>query len=418
MRAFRILIPLVLLGAALLSCRKQKVDFYPPAPEQPIRFEVTQTPALTKSMIITEGDLRTACTPVANGGDGKAISLWAAMMKEGETTNDVFKGVNLQWVAVGEKGHENNPDTDEEGTGKELYWNTMLNVGGVDKHAEVYWHPGETYYFRAYYPAGVELANNTSAYTFIAEYNCEEQQDDLMAAYQKVVLTDKASLQQHVQLNLLHMLSAVEFRFKFKEETGFEKSDKLMSVWLENTESGQFGNYGLLVFGDGKKEGDTGYDPAVSPTVIDWYIMNTPAPGNRMYYWEHGSGLEFHRNSTENVPATAYSDPAGTVDGSMFTGSSWTDGLGKEHNYVYMIPQDLHPGTQICFTTENSAGNVFRVNLPDKLYDSATPTPNEYTSFEPGYRYTLNVVISRLDIEVFITIKEWNLIDSSYSIDF
>jgi hypothetical protein len=80
-----------------------------------------------------------------------------------------------------------------------------------------------------------------------------------------------------------------------------------------------------------------------------------------------------------------------------------------------MIPQDLHPGTQICFTTENSAGNVFRVNLPDKLYDSSN---NEFTSLEPGYRYTFNVVISRLDIEVFITIREWNLLDSSYSIDF
>ncbi len=411
---FHIGMSLLLLLPALSSCRRQSLERDPDAP-QPIRFEVSQTAALSKAMITSEAELRTACTPVSAdpSGGGKSIGLWAAMVKAGETTNDVFQGVKLQWVAVGEKGHENNPDLDEE-SGNELYWNTMATVGGVDKHAEVYWHPGETYYFRAYYPAGVELASNTSAYTFIAEYNSEQRQDDLMAAYQKVVLTDKASLEQHVQLNLLHMLSAVEFRFKFKDETGFEKTDKLMSMWLENTAGGQFGNYGLLVFGDGKQEGDPGYTPA-SPTVIDWYIMDSPAPGVRMYYWEHGSGVDFHRNTTENVPATAYSDPAGTTQGALFAGSSWTDGSGRLHNYVYMIPQDLHPGTQICFTTENSAGNVFRVNLPDKLYDSSN---NEFTSLEPGYRYTFNVVISRLDIEVFITIREWNLLDSSYSIDF
>lgn len=355
-------------------------------------------------MINSEAQLRTACTPVALGGKGQAITLWAAMEKEGETTNDVFQGVNLQWRAVtGDKGHENNPDLDEEGSGNELYWNTMINDGGVEKHAEVYWHPGETYYFRAYYPAGVELANNTSASTFIAEYDTKSQQDDLMAAYTKKTLANKAQLQEHVQLNLLHMLSAVEFTFRFKEESGFEKSDKLVSVWLENTASGQFGNYGLLVFGDGTEAG---------ATDIEWYIMDTPAEDTRMYYWEHSSGVPFYRNTTENVAAKAYSDLEHTAQGTLYAGNQSIDGL---HNYVYMIPQDLHPGTQICFTTENSAGHVFRVDMPYSFKDSSN---NTHTSLEPAYRYTFNIVISRLDIEAFITIREWNLLDSSYTIDF
>ena len=404
-KVFRILLIIALVALTAVSCKK--TDENVTEASGIIHFEVRQTPSATRSMVVDDAALRTACSP---SGGAQSIGLWAAMSKAGETTNDVFQGVNLQWRPVGEKGHENNPDLDEEGTDKESYWNTFITHQSEVKHAEVYWHPGETYYFRAYYPAGVELANNTSAYTFIAEYNCEIQQDDLMAAYQKVVLADKASLQQHVQLNLLHMLSAVEFRFKFKEESGFEKSDKLMSMWLENTDAGEFGNYGLLVFGDGKKEGDAGYDPLVSPTEIDWYIMNTPAPGERMYYWENSAGIDFYRNSSENVAATAFSDPGNTTAGALFTGSTYGG-----HNYVYMIPQDLHPGTQICFTTENSAGNVFRVNMPDSFKDLHDVV---YTSLEAGYRYTFNVVISRLDIEVFITIKEWNLIDSSYSIDF
>ena len=411
---FHIILTILLI--AVVSCKK---DIPAGNEEYPIRFEVTHTPSITKSMVNTEAQLRLECTPVTDNAQGgnKAIGLWAAMQKGSVITNDVFKGVKLKWHAVGGgKSHELNPDADEQGN--ESYWNTLVTEGGTDKFAEIYWHPGETYYFRAYYPAGVELANNTSATTFIAEYNTENQQEDLMAAYQKVVLNSTtASMQQHVQLTMLHMLSAVEFKFKFKEETDFEKSDKLLSVWLENTETGSFGNYGLLVFGDGRSVDD----PGARPTHVEWYIIDSPAPGTKMYHWEHASGIGFYRTNSNNVAATAYSDVANTSSGGRFAGNIWEDTSTTphtQHHYVYMIPQELHTGTQICFTTENSGGQVFRVNLPDKFYDNATPTPNEYTTLEPGYRYTFNIVISRLDIEVFITIKEWNLLDSSYSIDF
>lgn len=402
-----------LLLVAVVSCKKDA-----PAEDgpYPIRFQVTQTPAITKSMVSTEEQLRYECTPTGDPtpGAGKSIGLWAAMKKGTVVTNDVFKGVRLQWHYIGDpKSHESNPDTDE--IGNLSYWNTMVTESGVDKFAEIYWHPGEIYYFRAYYPAGVELANNTSATTFIAEYNTENQQEDLMAAYQKVELNSTTgSMQQHVQLNMQHMLSAVQFKFKYKEEAGFEKEDKIVSVWLENTSTGQLGDYGLLVYGDGKPESD----PTANPRKIEWYIMDTPAPGTRMYYWEHSSGIVFRRTSTENTAAIAYSDPSQTTSGALFASNSWEDESITPHvlhNYVYMIPQPLHTGTQICFTTENSAGNVFRVDLPDSFTDNSNVT---HTSLDPGWRYTFTIVISRLDIQVFITIREWNKMDSSYTIDF
>ena len=100
----------------------------------------------------------------------------------------------------------------------------------------------------------------------------------------------------------------------------------------------------------------------------------------------------------------ASSDP--NDKGAIFTGSN---------NYVYMVPQELHPGTQLCFKTENSAGNVFRIDLPDHFTDAGGTVHN---SLEPGYRYTFHVVISRLDVDILITIREWNQLDSSYSIAF
>ena len=390
----RIRIFLLLALGATAACSKQPST--EPAPAA-IRFEVTHTPAVTRSMITDGNELRNACTPDLGG---QAIGLWAAMERGAETTNDVFQGVKLQWRPVGDKGHENNPNPDhsEDGDGNESFWNTVVTEGGTDRFAEVYWHPGETYYFRAYYPDGVQLANNTSATTFIAEYHTELRQEDMMAAYQKVVLTDKASLQQHVKLNMQHMLSAVKFTFSYKDEAGFFNSDRLLGVWLENTATGEFGDYALLVFGDGTEAG---------ATHVDWYIMDTPAPGKKMYEWTCSAGLPFYRNDTENVEATAYmasSDP--NDKGAIFTGSN---------NYVYMVPQELHPGTQLCFKTENSAGNVFRIDLPDHFTDAGGTVHN---SLEPGYRYTFHVVISRLDVDFLITIREWNQLDSSYSIAF
>ena len=71
-----------------------------------------------------------------------------------------------------------------------------------------------------------------------------------------------------------------------------------------------------------------------------------------------------------------------------------------------MIPQTVGEGTSLCFTTQGSLGYTFKVAIP------------EGTVLEPGYRYTFNVIISKLDVELLITIKPWNELESSYTINF
>ena len=167
-----------------LSCDRRSAD--DATVRRPIRFEVEQEAAVSKALISSDDDLIHACTPVADGGLGKAIGLWAAMTDaSGRTTNDVFQGVQLRWFDR-EGGHEFNPDTDEESDRQK--WNTVIVDDQGERAGEVYWRPGETYRFRAYYPAGVELRENTSASTFIADYRTASQQDDMLAGYQKMTL--------------------------------------------------------------------------------------------------------------------------------------------------------------------------------------------------------------------------------------
>lgn len=374
------------VAATLLpSCRKDRTGVVTDDVRVPVRFEVEQEDAGTKSLVCNDNDLIHACTPVADGGLGKAIGLWAAITDaSGRTTNDVFSGVQLRWFDR-EGGHEYNPVGDEEENRQK--WNTVIVDEEGERAGEVYWRPNETYRFRAYYPAGVELRENTSASTFIADYRTSLQQDDMMAGYQKVVLSTLADLQQHVQLRMKHMLSAVKFTFRFNED--FPSTDRLTGVWLENGEQGNFLEYGLLVYGDGTEAG---------VERIQWYGIHAPLPGEKLYEWASSPGLSF--SSTEASKATAYmpTDASSTVtEGEFFTGN---DG------FVLMIPQTVGKDTFICFTTENSLGYVFKAAIP------------EGTVLEPGYRYTFNVIISKLDVELLITIKPWNELESSYSINF
>ena len=382
----RKLLAYCLLAAALLpSCRKERPGVPTDYRISPVRFEVEQENAAVKSLVCNDNDLIHACTPVADGGLGKAIGLWAAITDaSGRTTNDVFRGVQLRWFDR-EGGHEFNPDTDEEENRQK--WNTVIVDEEGERAGEVYWRPNETYRFRAYYPAGVELRENTSASTFIADYRTSRQQDDMMAGYQKVVLSTLADLQQHVQLRMKHMLSAVKFTFRFNDD--FPSTDRLTGVWLENGEQGEFMEYGLLVYGDGTE---------IGVERIQWYGIQAPSPGEKLYEWKTSPGLSF--SSTEASKATAYmpTDASSTVtEGEFFTGN---DG------FVLMIPQTVGKDAFICFTTENSLGYVFKAAIP------------EGTVLEPGYRYTFNVIISKLDVELLITIKPWNELESSYSINF
>lgn len=393
---------LLSLSAAALSCGRLPDGGVSALPAAPVRFELTPlAPVDTRSMILSDAGLRHACTPVEDGGLGRSIGLWAAMSKDGRTVDDVFQGVRLQWRAFGDKAHEGNPDPEgTEGPGHESYWNTVVDDGGVDRYAEVYWHPGETYTFRAYYPDGVQLASNTNSATFIAEYNTRTRQEDLLAAYCRVHLDTRESLQQHVRLNLMHMLAALRLVFRFKDEEGFVNSDRLTGAWLENGPDGSFGDYALLVFGDGT---DAGAED------VSWYIMDAPDEGVRMYEWSNAAGIPFWRTASASLAAEAYV-PEGMGPGD--TGLLYT-GNGR---YVYLIPQALRPGTKVCFTTENSHGRVFSVDFPTTFAAPADPAgPGRLV---PGYRYTVNIIISRLDIDTDVSVEPWNRLDSSYTIEF
>ena len=398
---------LVLSFLTVFSCRKDQPSST--TGSALIRFVPYEQPAGTKGLITNDTDLKTACTGLSN----QAIAVWAARKDNstGVVTNDVFNGVYLRWQEIsGPEGHEDNPSSSES---TPSYWNTF-NADGTS--GPVAWSPGGTYIFRAYYPAGVELRENTNANLFISEYQSDRTQEDLMVAYTRII-TNASNINDHVPLNLRHMLAAVSFSFSFKDGPastgGFAGDDYLTSMWLENTSTGIFCDYGMLAFGDGHD----GSNPTDQPEKIEWYNIYAPAAGVKMYEWvASGSGEELKNvesstdNYTKDKIAMAY-----TPNGSSDTGHLFTQSPYGGRNYVLAIPQTLHGGTDICFKTSNGMDAVFRAQLPTTL---SVGTGMDEHAFQAGYRYDIDLVITKLSIDVLITIKPWNVLDSSYIIEY
>ena len=398
----RRLVKYIFLALVTVSCR---VNFDPEANRSTGTFTFSvdvDNPMQSKSssaMINTQDSLRLYCTPtdqtyLGNAGKGKALGIWADMVNSGgAVARNVFDGVLLKWKARSDGGGHETTDTHNP---SQWYWNTFTSSGGVDTPGDIYWHIGETYYFRAYYPSSLSSAilPNTNAQALIASYQAETMQEDLMVGRAKAGPLTGANIDDHVSLTMRHALSALRFKFKFNNV--LVASDKLTGMWLENGSSGTFYNYGTLVYGNGHTYEGSDVEN------ITWTPAYTPGAGISMYKWTNAAGVPF----TNLISAAAYTPGVSSDLGQSFT---------SYYSWIYVIPQALNADTWICFQTEQGGSAVFRAQLPTSFLDSSNVS---HTSFEPGKRYEFTIVITELNVEVLITIKPWNLLNSSYSIDF
>lgn len=386
----------ILLIVLLSACNK------PDRLDASIRFDVDVPATKTGTFINNEStDLRNACTP-APSGRGQGIGIWAEMYRAGEVTpvRNVFSGVRLLYQAG---AHDSQND--------HLSWNTDQNL---------YWSPGERYFFRAYYPDTLVPAGNSTASVLFIDYRPEQLQEDLMLAYwhtgEIYFSGDPANgrytnTSTHIPLQFHHALSALKFNFKYS----YPNDDKLTAFWLENTNSGQFQTFGMLAYGSGgvaAPSDDVVWDRSTTPDQVgreqlQWFQTVSPAAGVRLFEWAatEGNGPQFtgpRPGPQDPIIASAYTTtPANTQTGSVFI---------ENEGWIYIIPQAIPTGTQICFKTQNSGDFVYRVNFPNSVGGDS--------SFLRAKRYEITLTINASDVDALITILPWNKLDAFYSIDF
>lgn len=333
----------------------------------------------------TERDWTTieqACTPQASGGDGKAIGIWADYTytdKGGDEVvmKNLFAGTRLIYA---EKAGGNPYDK----------W----NYEGED----LYWFRGGAYKFRAYFPQeiGDNVISSATATTFVIEYPSHEMQEDLLLAYNSVDTTDpQVDLSRPVALHFSHGLAAIRFLIK----ADFSNTDYLTSCYLQNAESRDFATSGILAYGTD-----------ADPEAISWVMGYFPPVTERIYYWKN-QGVEFSYDGADtSLPAVAYSE-AGTLEGELFA---------RNNGWVLIPPQASSGNLQFCFTTRNGEEAIYRVTIPKitERIQANNGSLFESTEYRPGKRYTYTISITKTNLELTLTVADWNLRESSHSIVF
>lgn len=397
-QACKYLLPVVAIAAWSCSNSDKTTIPVPETGDTPIAWTVTgvDTPgARSRSLIGPEFDsegnpypnrdwitLESACTPQNNGGKGEAIGIWADYSYTDSQGDEVlmtnlFEGTRLIYAYK----TDGNPHSN---------WNYE-----GDDH---YWYRGGKYKFRAYYPQRLaeNVVTSTSASTFVIEYPTHEMQEDLLLAYNYVDTTNpRIDLSQPVALKFSHGLAAIRFFIK----ANYPNSDRLTSCYLQNAETRDFATSGMLAYGS-----DT------DDESISWVNGYNPPVTERIYLWTN-SGVEFTTDAAGNAtPALAYS-ATGTTTGDLYT---------QNDGWVLILPQASSGNLQFCFTTQSGQEAVYSVTIPEvtEQTQASDGTVVESRKYLPGKRYTYTIAISETDLELTLTVADWNERESSHSIVF
>lgn len=341
-----------------ISCTRE-ADVFPesqPHVKMPICWDVNQKTDSQTRALINNSLLQTACTPKADNSH-ESIGLWGEYTYSTDNIKMVeFWATPLTYAPISE---DTNPHNN---------WNYP---GGVR-----FWESGAIYNFRACYPQALmtSLMTEMSTSIFQGAINTFVVQEDILVAATQVN-TRTTDLMMPVSLSLQHIFSAV--KFKVKAVDGYVPSDDegITSCWLQNktNDTDLFSSSGYLV-----------HSGNAAPQ-ISWYTYESSiAP---MYVWNH-TGVSF---ASENTLYT----PNGGLTGNEYT---------QNDGWLLIVPQQVKENTlTFCYKMKNSPDHSYSVNIPAITY-------------EPGKQYVYVLEIRGSEVNVTLTIADWNYKESSYDI--
>ena len=231
-----------------------------------------------------------------------------------------------------------------------------------------YWKLNKFYRFRAYHPySGSAFSINAMSDVddIFIEYAINAGKEDLLVGFQTVEST-ASNIKNKVKFAFKHALCALEFKIAFKNDPFIEDSytDNLTSFHLS----------GLIPTGTLQYTHEDGNNLS---DVIKWHAS----------YFDDGEYYEW--TGSKSFP--------------KYNGSNATtvfDGKGL----VFCIPQTCSPAdtkqTIVYFKTENAGHAVHSAPLPKMQW-------------EPGKIYSYTLLINKSDLEISVTIKDWDEIQAN-----
>lgn len=324
---------------------------------------VTTDIPVGRALIDKNEELNLACST------GKSIGIKSSYILDGKVSQNVL----------------GNPDGDVSLTYSKTPVTEHLNGWSYGQTA-AYWELGAKYTFNAYYPMDITKNGNDITTSdnspFVIRHNAKYNQEDLMMTYATVnTESNSFSTSSPVVLKMQHMLSALTFRFSFqnRDNTTFAATDTLTAFSLKNTESNKgIYTYGKLEFGiyntDGTLDGDS----------IHWTnISGAVNPGEKIYEWTGISPMTSTNGTVQTGGVLNYAIP--------YSSGNYSD----NDTFILLIPQEIDGTTQVCYQLKSTDNTEHSFILPNVTY-------------LPGKRYHYDIHISSTDIEVSLTIADWN----------
>lgn len=233
-----------------------------------------------------------------------------------------------------------------------------------------YWKLNKIYRFRAYHPySGSAFSINAMSDVddIFIEYAINAGKEDLLVGFQTVEST-ASNIKNKVKFAFKHALCALEFKIAFKKDPFIEDSytDNLTSFHLS----------GLIPTGTLQY---THEDGNYLSDVIKWDAT----------YFDDGKYYEW----TGSKPFPKYNDKGSNA-------TTVFDGKGL----VFCIPQTCSPAetkqTTVNFKTEKAGNAIHSAPLPKMQW-------------EPGKIYSYTLLVNKSDLEISVTIKDWDEIQAN-----
>ena len=326
-----------------------------------------------------------------------AENVAATKATKTDGTNLTSEPFGVYGVFSDTKGGASGTNVFDNTSALEVKFNSASGTSGeweytrTGKETKYYWKRNQYYRFRAYHPydASVETGGS-DADKILINYRIIQDKYDLLVAFSTRHPATDASGTGRVPMNFQHALSALRFRVAFDKTVAKGTTDTLTEFHISGVQAAGMLNYTYQKAGK-DAQGNTIKEDYLTP-VINWTSDAFDSTTE-----------EFYQSTTQRKFGVYNPDDAtSSVEPVDIYGTDDTD------NVVFAIPQT-------CSDPDDGDTTIHFKTVGGGDVDNTAVLPT--LAWEPGKIYTYTLLIRKSSVEVVVSIKDWNEVQSTVDIN-
>lgn len=271
-------------------------------------------------------------------------------------------------------------------TAQKVYFTTTAITDQAEANTWTYddrqkWLKAMHYRFRAYWPYTANVNIASTANYLAVEYHNIEDYDLLLAYTTRYPMTEGT---KRVPMKFQHALSALRFKFRFKEDKKFTNiSDKVTGLYVQGLIPS-----GTVIYGKAQKTD--------SLTTMRWNISTDNFDTSTKFFsWTGSEKFGVGATTADKTVATAFDN-----DKAVFCVPQTLSETEKVNGEDVVVRPSY-----IYFTTESGGSTVQKALIPT-------------TKLEAGKIYTFTLVVNGSSVTLNVDIEDWTETQANMDIYF